>query len=77
MPNQKDIQRSKINGAVMNYEKVRGELLGKEGDVDVLWRVVVAADALAEALETGGDDSLPANEFYARGGGDTRGDGGF
>lgn len=36
--------------AAENYETERAKLLHNEGDLDVLWRVIVAADALSRSV---------------------------
>lgn len=38
------------NVVIEEYDIQRGKLLTREGDVDQLWRVVVAADKLARSV---------------------------
>ena len=40
-----------IEQARERYEAERAKLLGQEGDLDVLWRVIVAADHLSRAVD--------------------------
>lgn len=40
-----------VREALDRYENARAKLLGREGDTEELWRVVVAADSLVHTVE--------------------------